>query len=753
MRKRPWIACLLLSLVTGLLSLGFFIAQDGGALTIRADFDLQQIPFTMALHNQIARGGLSGWCWNLDLGASAIQGFGFYELGSPFFWASMAFPANAFPYLVGWLYLTKYVVASMTSYLYFKRFVRHPAAITAALLYAFSGFQATNLLFYHFHDVVACFPLMLVGIEKLMEDDRRWYWFMLSTALNCLVNYVFFVQSAIFLVLYFGFRFAPQLWRQGWRTLVRALLRCLAAGTLGVGIAAVLLVPSLIYVRQNPRATATTLGLSDVVWNPGSLALLFEGILLPGEAMHAQSIVYQDLYLSRCCWLPMVGVSLAIAYVRRQRDWLGRLLIMLLVISLSPILVSAFLLMTGMYFRWWYVFVLMLALASAHVIDEPDAYHISFGALVNALLIVGLFAFVHVYDAITDKPVVFDSLRFAILTAIALAGIACTMLLAAKRQQLFGAFATAVVAFCVASTSLTLSWYRAEWQADKKSQVTHELVTLGTKLDVQDPQYRYATSDNRLTLTGDAAGTSAFSSTISLGSGRLEKLMGFDSAEVFHLKKERIQGLSELLGGRYQVSDQLKPEDLPVATYSVGDTSYFVNQRPACPIGILRQSFVTEDQLSGLDAADKTHVMIEAPVVNNKDAQLAAHYAARRENITTSIAKPIAELVETSRNDAVDAFKRGDWGMSCIAHTTTRCLCYLSIPNDEGWTAWVNGNETPIIESGGMMLLGLEPGTNQIELRFVTPGVKLGMTISLASILIAVTLISRQHLVAKRLLA
>ena len=163
------IKCIILCSITAILSLGWAIIEGNGFFTIRADLDVQQIPFTVLTHNMISE-GFDGWCWNLDLGSSMIQGLSFYTLGSPFFWLSMLFPAKAFPYIIGIFYILKYIMAGVFAYIYIKTMVKDPKyAVLGALLYAFSGFQSTNLLFYHFHDVVAFFPLLLYGIEKSNE--------------------------------------------------------------------------------------------------------------------------------------------------------------------------------------------------------------------------------------------------------------------------------------------------------------------------------------------------------------------------------------------------------------------------------------------------------------------------------------------------------------------------------------------------------------------------------------------------------
>ena len=156
------------------MTFGYFIIQKKGFFTVVADFNSQQLTFATAVWNMLHSGNAGEWIWNIDLGSSFVNTFSFYNLGSPFYWISLLFPRGSFPYLAGFLYILKYVVAGMTAYLYLRLFAEDRRyAVIGALLYAFSGFQTTNLEFFHFHDVTAVFPLMLLGLELSMKDKRR----------------------------------------------------------------------------------------------------------------------------------------------------------------------------------------------------------------------------------------------------------------------------------------------------------------------------------------------------------------------------------------------------------------------------------------------------------------------------------------------------------------------------------------------------------------------------------------------------
>ena len=55
-----------------------------------------------------------------------------------------------------------------------------------------------------------------------------------------------------------------------------------------------------------------------------------------------------------------------------------------------------------------------------------------------------------------------------------------------------------------------------------------------------------------------------------------------------------------------------------------------------------------------------------------------------------------------------------------------KILC-LTIPNNNGWTAYVDGEKADILKGNKMYIaLSLEPGKHIIELYYITPGLKIG---------------------------
>ncbi len=83
-------------------------------------------------------------------------------------------------------------------------------------------------------------------------------------------------------------------------------------------------------------------------------------------------------------------------------------------------------------------------------------------------------------------------------------------------------------------------------------------------------------------------------------------------------------------------------------------------------------------------------------------------------------------------------------GNVVTAHTEPsgdRILC-IALPYSIGWSATINGEPVEILEGNRMyMAIPIKAGYNEIELRYETPGIRIGTLISLASLLILAVMI------------
>ena len=162
-----------LNFILALVVFGYYMLKEKGLFSLSYDFDSQMIPFTKVTLDTL-HGDSGLWNWNIDLGSNIVSSMSYYTLGSPFFWLFSWCKGENVLYIVGWEYIAKYAIAGLTSFYYFKRHTKNKIlALIGSVLYYFSGFQTTNLLFLIFHDAVAMFPLLLIAFEEMLENDRR----------------------------------------------------------------------------------------------------------------------------------------------------------------------------------------------------------------------------------------------------------------------------------------------------------------------------------------------------------------------------------------------------------------------------------------------------------------------------------------------------------------------------------------------------------------------------------------------------
>ena len=70
-----------------------------------------------------------------------------------------------------------------------------------AIAYGLCGWGMYYLWFNHFHDVLALFPLLLIGIEHVLQNKKGWC-LSLALMLVGMANYFFLFGFAILGVLY-----------------------------------------------------------------------------------------------------------------------------------------------------------------------------------------------------------------------------------------------------------------------------------------------------------------------------------------------------------------------------------------------------------------------------------------------------------------------------------------------------------------------------------------------------------------------
>ncbi len=361
-RKACW-QVFFVAMGLAILALAPAIFRFGGRMVTRGDFMEQQIPFILETKRMLGS-GMPYWDWNTFLGENFFGAYSFYTIGSPFVWLLLPLPEAAIPYGISVMAVLKHAVAALTACLYLRRFVKDARwAQIGALLYAFSGYSIINTQFYHFWDVVAVFPLLLWAVEEVFAERRRYGVLALACALNAMVNYYFYLGTAIFVAIYVVFRLFSREWRARmsfWRV-AQIVFEC----GLGSVMAAWILMP----------AGWAMMGISRIgrfmelkVYETYSVTNTLER--LRALIMPIESSVVHAFFGDASSWsaisafLPLFGGAVVIwQYLARPKSGIKLLIPLLVFISLWPFTNRLFTLGSNVFYtRWWYALALMLCI-------------------------------------------------------------------------------------------------------------------------------------------------------------------------------------------------------------------------------------------------------------------------------------------------------------------------------------------------------------------------------------------------------
>ncbi len=372
----------------------FVELKESGAFVFLyyGDYNVQQVPFYEHCVRMVHSGNI-GWDWITDLGSNFVGSYSYYLLGSPFFWIMCLFPASFAPYLMGPIYILKFVTAAVISYAFFKRFVSNKEyAVIGALLYSFCGFQIYNVFFNQFHEVVALFPLLLIGMEELIQNNRRGL-FAVSVALNCMCNYFMFAGQVVFCILYFFIRCLKPSFRVNLKNFIILALEAV----LGVLMGAVLFLPACLGVLGNYRLGYSFDSLKDMlVWEKSGkfyferYGHILQSLFFPPDIPSRVNFFFGHTarWSSNAAWIPVFGLSGVFAYLRqRKKSSLAWFVIILIGFALVPVLNSTFFLFnTNYYARWMYMLVIIGIVVTLMALED-NRISWKFGILVNTAVI------------------------------------------------------------------------------------------------------------------------------------------------------------------------------------------------------------------------------------------------------------------------------------------------------------------------------------------------------------------------------
>ena len=739
------------------------------------DYNVQQIPFYIVAHRAVRSGELF-WNWNIDLGGSMAGDFSFYLWGSPFFWLTVLFPEGAIPYLMPALMALKYAFAALCAYIYIRKYVKRDAhAMIGAYLFAFCGFNACNIVFNHFTDSVAFFPLYLHFFDRLMDEGaydseerviipgRIFVVFALMTAFMSVVNYYFFFGQVLFLLIYYVVKYGIS------ASLKENLIlfnRALIAGIIGVLTAGVFLMQAFAGVSGNTRLDNFISGYDMLVYPSEKLIWdIFKSLAMLPDIIGKGTLFYTSTVknASLAAYIPMFGLSGVVAFMLfedEKKSWQKKLMIISLIIALIPVFNSAFSMFNSSYYaRWFYMPVLIMCQMTSVTLSRGHTKEFKKGA-VFAVLFFMLFVLIYflpstddsgqrVFFKMADNNEIFlrDVIGTAILSVFL---IACAFFIK-KRRTLITLFM--VLISCVIATYIPVKNGSSIISDRGKEKWQEQMLENTVTVDLSDfCRGEVDSTSTNYDMVWGVPSIHCFLSTVPSqiftfleGAGNIKRTVETN------IPVERA-GLRALVSAKYYFENA---EISKNRTYYNGEGTdgyqYLDTQNGFdifenlnfIPMGFTFDYFISESEWSDIEPKDRDYdlarlLILPDDVVMEVEKSVAMKEITAEDLFEESMSYlKFTQECEKRRQTSCKSFETDTLGFTArTAKLQDDTLVFFSVPNRKGFSCKVDGKKTPIYNADyGLMAIPVNRGEHVIRVDYTPEGLFGGLVMTVIGLM------------------
>lgn len=772
------------------------IIYDNGYFTFYGDFNAQQLPFYQMIHDSI-RNGDTMWSSTTDLGANLIGSYSFYLIGSPFFWITLLFPSSAVPYLMAPLLILKFGFSSLTAYLYLKRYVNDRRfAVLGGLMYAFSGFSLYNVFFNHFHEAIIVFPLLLFAVDEYMYSKRKVIMGLCVFA-SCVMNYYFFVGQVVFVIIYWIIRVATKSYP---KLKFKELIYLATEVILGFLMTAVILIPSVLSVIQNNRVSTWPDGWGAVVYDVEQRYVhIIESFFFPPDISSYPNFTpgSDSKWASLGAWLPLVGMTGVIGFLQTNgKHWLKKVIPLLFVMALVPIFNAMFQgLNMNYYARWFYILELMMILATVRAFENKDvdwlkATRLSAGITAVILVLIGVMPYSD-YSQNEQNPTTKLGLEsnaenLWIYGAIALTSLCVFAFLIKafiKNKDKF-------VKFTAIGLSLTIVVYGnyifclcRSHGTDSRDFLLNYGINARDNIDIEDidnVRSDFYSCEDNLGMYWQITNIQAFHSIVP-GS-----IMDFYpeldiTRDVASRPDTDSYALRSFLSVKYLFDNPANENNFySNETYKMPGWSYYDDQNGVeifennyyIPMGFMYDDFICEEEFKTISTKDRDKALLKAMVLSKKQIKKYSEItnyvegefdlledeisAMNYQGISADFEYGVSDYYKDCNNrkgQSCQKFQYINNGFTAeINNTGEDNLLFFSVPYEEGWTAYVNGEKAEIEKANiGFMAVKINGhANNKIKFVYNTPGLGLGFGISIISAFLFIGYLSVTYYIKRK---
>lgn len=629
------------------------------------------------------------------------------------------------------LYVTVALVVlsgiSMRTYLSSLGIKKNWVKDLVAIIYALSGISTLYYGNYMFHRFYALLPFLFSGVENYIRSGKKlWFAFMVFVLFT--QNYYFMFPTALFLV---GYYLASKYSHTKCNLLENLLsaLPLIGAAIVGVLLAGIVLVPTVLFLMTSPRMGNASL---ELFWEPKVYLGILMNLFVSPFSMYT-SIPYPfysgsnghghwySLFASALT--PAVLVALWKAENRKFVPYLICAIVYSAILMVKPLnsIMHGF---SEASFRWVFLLVFVLLSVLALYLDENKVSlkkTLSCYFLVISAVTAAFIGFAKIYQWNISEYSVY-LMAFGVEVLI---GIIYLLLISKQKKVLL--FLLVLVELIVTNRAI-LQVYSSNYYHYEDS-VNPEYVQffLGTEENQMvriylDPATLrpFSAMNMNQSLNYRYMSTVAYDSTYESVLAEFLSWQGIN----WHIIDLKEPEILRLLGVKYiGVFDQSElPENGEGYVYEFNLNAYQMYVLPdANSIAHTFSSFISKSDFEAIENKSEFE-WNDILIVNDEDMS-------------------VVESLKKSDKSQFDVIEHSNNRMYGHVSTSSDTILFTAVPYSTGWHIYSDGNELETMNvDGGFLGVVLPAGDHYLTYQYVSPGFKAGVLVSLSGVLLFVGL-------------
>ena len=167
-----------------------------------------------------------------------------------------------------------------------------------------------------------------------------------------------------------------------------------------------------------------------------------------------------------------------------------------------------------------------------------------------------------------------------------------------------------------------------------------------------------------------------------------------------------------------------------MAGYRVWENDYYV------PMGFTYDQYILDTDLDLITDSSKAAMMLHAVRLNPQQVfkyqNMLTRFSPEEEGFRATKYSYFEDCLKHREETVENVVRTKNGGITCESHFDTDEFVFFSIPWDEGWSCFIDGEETQIEKVNvGFMAIVVPSGDHVIEFKYETPGLKIGFLASL----------------------